>query len=301
MIIIRKVVESFKNLQKKYFKANSDIANQLFVSLFIQDVEANLLPYDKEKLSATATPNAYTPQIIKYLNMREDDLLSTLRRFIHHGLLFQLLTHGSVYYIILKDDNNGKQFQFINSKNIWNFFGIKYYLSMEDVEKPSHFIRLTSNDLICISLSSTLKKDIKKFIKKLSYFSENHIMPAFARAELEAGTLDSKCDYSDFRDQRLKMFAKANISIGWNARGAFKDETLEYYQLVMFLRFKKFICQLREEIIESINRGLAKVFFDANEAPHIELSGISVAPDIEKTLNLLVNGKIKFNDVISLN
>jgi hypothetical protein len=97
---------------------------------------------------------------------------------------------------------------------------------------------------------------------------------------------------------RKLALAESGRSIGWNARGLFNDETLEFYQLKRQLLFEKFKVELRGAILDTLNKGLSFAGKQMGFEAQISILGLPSLSDVEMAEYELDAGTKSFGDII---
>ena len=101
-----------------------------------------------------------------------------------------------------------------------------------------------------------------------------------------------------FRYSQQLALAEAGKSIGWNARGLFNENMLEFYQLKRFLLFERFKIDFRTSILATLNNGLRLAGKEMGFTAKINVQGVPTIPDIEKANSELESGSKPFGDII---
>jgi hypothetical protein len=125
----------------------------------------------------------------------------------------------------------------------------------------------------------------------------NRIIPDFA---LKPGDGPQRIPYDSsqhFRSQHVAV-AAATKALGWNARGLFSDDTLEYYELHRQLRFERFKIALREGILTTLNSTLQRVGRELGFSAKLHIEGLPIHSDVERADEMLASGSGTFRDVL---
>lgn len=92
--------------------------------------------------------------------------------------------------------------------------------------------------------------------------------------------------------------AEAGKTIGWNARGLARDEMLEFYGLRRQLIFERFKVELRNSIVDTINKGLKIAGGRMRFEGQIRVSGLPTIPDVENAIGQLDSGSKPFGEIL---
>lgn len=277
-------------------------AENMYVHMFLEDVKAGLLPYFREESMVSASPEGSVETIIQALNEDDHSLQRALWHFADKSLIYYLLVYGRACYEIVRYEDGAFTFEDIAPYTLINIFGRYYQYIPKRVSQDRNlprFQRVATENLFFIRLPNPLSRKIKKLLNILTYLSGHNIMPQFARDDLMKGvSVYNKYNTTWYHKTSQKILAKIAKEIGWDGRRMFKDEALEYYQLVRFLRFERFKYQCRSIIIDGINTGLSKAVAD-QEKPKIIPNGLPSQDEVDAAIKSLESGDRKFNDVIS--
>jgi len=159
-------------------------------------------------------------------------------------------------------------------------------------------IALPAENIIVFEQPVYVRKKIGGIMESLAFLSGD-LFPSFT---LEATDEESnRVPYNPMeliRSRRLAM-ADAGKLIGWNARGTFNDQTLEYYQLHRFLLLKKFQIELRNSIHSTLNEVIDRAGAKLGFSGHLEIEGLSTLVEVETAQKHLALGDCPFKDIIA--
>lgn len=105
----------------------------------------------------------------------------------------------------------------------------------------------------------------------------------------------------DFRAHKAAehlALAEGTRGIGWDARGLFQEAQLDYYRVYRQLVFMKFVAQLREAIISTLNSVLTAVSQLVSPVGQIAVQGLPTSADMEAMLQRLERGDVSFKEAI---
>jgi hypothetical protein len=158
-------------------------------------------------------------------------------------------------------------------------------------------IELVRDDVLLVSPPKPLGRQLRRMLASLSFLSTN-IMPEWV---FQFAPMDPK--RPPFEEglhvtSRKLALAEATREIGWDARGLFGDELLEYYQLLRLLRFERFKAELRELILSGVNDCLMRVGRRLDFRGRIEMEGLPTLDEIESAEEALRSGSRPFTDIV---
>lgn len=100
-----------------------------------------------------------------------------------------------------------------------------------------------------------------------------------------------------YRTSSLAVLS-ATSNIGWNARDYSFSNLQEYYGLIRFLRFEKFLIELREHILARLNDYMRQALPDFPLAARLEFQNLPLQADVAIAYENLSSGKMPFSDII---
>lgn len=161
----------------------------------------------------------------------------------------------------------------------------------------SNSINLPSDSILVFQLSPALRKGLEETLQGLVVLSKK-LIPEFALNNL--GEAASRFNYDSANQiyARKLALAEAGKAIGWNARGLFTDDMLEYYSLKRHLSFEKFKIELRNSIVQTLNEGLKRVGQHMGFEAQIRLHGIPTLSDVERAESELAAGGKAFGEIL---
>ncbi|MGH2561743.1 MAG: hypothetical protein ACRDJH_21970 [Thermomicrobiales bacterium] len=94
----------------------------------------------------------------------------------------------------------------------------------------------------------------------------------------------------------------ATRSIGWNGRAQFMGDAekrmLEHYWLRRELMFERFIIEMRQSILDTLNQGLDRVGGHLRGGLRIEVEGLPSMADVDDALRRLMKGNMAFGEIM---
>jgi len=95
-----------------------------------------------------------------------------------------------------------------------------------------------------------------------------------------------------------RALAEAGKLIGLNARGLFREETLEYYDLHRVLAFGRFKIELRTTLLEKVNEALTLAGQKVGFFGELLMSGLPTLKEIEEAQAHLSAGDRPFQEIL---
>ncbi len=92
--------------------------------------------------------------------------------------------------------------------------------------------------------------------------------------------------------------ARSTRAIGWNVRRLIFGEVSDYYLTLRQLRFERFKCLLRDDIIATLNDGLVRVGARAGFTARIAVEGMVTTEDVDEADAHLALADRPFDDVL---
>jgi hypothetical protein len=98
--------------------------------------------------------------------------------------------------------------------------------------------------------------------------------------------------YSVVRHSALEreLLARATAPIGWRGRGLFTDEQLEPYRLMRDLRFEAFQTELRDVVIQGLNKAISLAGNALGFEAHVVLHGVPGHDDVAREVRRVKEG-----------
>jgi hypothetical protein len=268
---------------------------------FIDDVRYALFPYRRIECQWAVIENGL-PQLrqvlIKALSGRSTDIREALSSFVQGDLGYNLLFYQRACFEIVRSSDNTVILASIPPYTYVKLFGIMFqYLPkhLREDHGGRWFLYIPREKIIEIGLPQRLRRLLRVMMFHLSYLSEHTFMPKFVRDEGRA--LDLLAGRFPVYNGVMKAYlAHITREIGWNGRRTEQDE-LEYYNVVRFLRFEQFKLDLRNCIIDGLNRGIRKIA-TRSEPPIISLDLFPDQAAIDTAVVALRDGTKKLDELI---
>jgi len=217
-----------------------------------------------------------------------------------------LVSFGETVYeiVYLSDPGNHEivafEFQYVRPLTVKRRHGQLVQIVPQEVATRRHvspFIALPIDRVLFIRLPRTLQRCIERTLETLAVLSQK-LMPDFAVRDFPAAA--KKYHYESgkhFHSQKLAL-AEAGKAIGWNARGLFQEETLEFYSLRRQLLFEEFKIRFRNSMLESLNYGLKLAAKEMGFSAEIVIEGLPTLADVEEAMSNLESGATPFAEIL---
>ena len=284
---------------------------KLYTRMLIEDISMGLMPIGsgaKKPFRVFITPP--DPKIERLISASIDqsdyrrDLADSIYNFFKQCSQ-TIMAYGEATYELVylynKDKKSlvGFEFFHIPSQTLVRRHGKLMQYIPNDIAKAREipqYIRLSPDNIVTFNIPNMIKNQYKHIMDSLSYLSDK-IMPDFAqpwKKDIEKIPFDLKIH---IRTQKLAL-AHAGKLIGWNARGLFDNEILEFYYTYRHLIFERFKINFRNDILERFNDGLARVGKKLGFSAQLKIEGLPSLLDVEKAQQQLEKGDKSFIKIL---
>ena len=123
------------------------------------------------------------------------------------------------------------------------------------------------------------------------------LMPDFALKDFPHSAQNYHYDSSNQVHSQKLALAEAGKAIGWNARGLFQEDVLEFYSLKRHLLFERFKIELRNSILTTLNHGLKLAGKEMGFSAEIIIEGLPTIDHVEKAESELESGTQPFAEI----
>jgi len=301
MKILHKFNETLKAFISRYCNKKYSLYDKLYVSQFYSAIESYIIPHMYNQLKVTAREKSVETRVIALFSPQAKSLEESLKNILNRVVLWDLIFNGKSYLKIVRETDAVSLIPLHNAflNGIYPFLYYKDISSSEVNINETPYAWLYYKDIICIKLPRELRIEISSLIKALAYYSDNFPLPEFVREELENSIpLDPTIPYELLRICHLQYLFKANKNIGWNSSSFLGDNALEYYKILLFFRFHKFIVQLRSDIYNQINIAIKKCLNDFKSENFIFIDHPVTAEVIDDAIFKLTSGNTSFDDLL---
>jgi len=284
--------------------------------MLIEDIQTQILPYEgrsrKTPFSIELDPASDTlePLVASAFKGRDHysrhELARAVADFIRECaqsvVCFGQATYELVY--LSREEEPGKYVAFeleqvrpLTVKRSGNKFIQTIPAEVAKKLAVPRFIDLPAESILMFELPTSLKKFVSRTLDSLAVLSEK-LIPEFAMKDFATAASLYRYDSANQVYSQKLALAEAGKQIGWNARMLFNEEMLEFYQLKRQLRFERFKLQLRDSILETLNRGLVTAGTALGFQAKIKVSGLPTLSDIELAEADLESGGKAFGDIL---
>lgn len=158
------------------------------------------------------------------------------------------------------------------------------------------YIDLPTESVLLFQLPEYVRAEHEQTMESLASIG-NNLFPKFAIENLYRRTVPFHQD--NYLLTREVALAKATQSLGWNARHYGTEYKFEHYVWRRQLTFYKFICLMRQLILDGLNIALSRVGERMGFEAHLTIDGLPTASDAEVALRRLQDGDLRtFDDVL---
>lgn len=279
-----------------------DYRGYFYTSMLTEDMASGLFPLSHRAKSISIEPKHIEfESILTYAlsrsGYRNYDFASALRGFIEAVIRALGLFGKCLYEIVdLNDPETGEieafDLSFIhpatvsyeNGEWVQNVFD-----STLNGRENMNQIRLSSERLLVFNMPERIRANWMKMMESLALL--NTLTPEFAIPTLESR--DNRVEFNHTAHGRLRDHAvmKLTREIGWNSRKHPPDNILEYYWYHRFLLFEKFKIELRDSVVDSLNRDLETVRKELGGGGRIIVDGLPTREDVEEAREALKTGQ----------
>ncbi len=305
------------------FREKDFLGNKNYPHMYLEDIEAHLFPFNQSFVELL-TPSEESEKIItSILYSPSHNLSNAYRNFIENShIIYYLLLYGECHFEIIRQPKSEIYFETdsdigfepetqISLEVIPPYSAIKILdnvyqylpqsirkkdpmsLGINRIKDLPPIIKIDGCDTFSIKLSSELKNQSRGLLKKLAFYSDHSIMPAYAQRKLMEDGVREEFDYQWYKDASFEYIAAATSKIGWNVRNHYKEATLEFYEVYRLLKFQIYLLNLRTCILEGINQGLNKVIQDC-KLKYINMPTETLLGQLK---NNLFSGEIEFKKI----
>lgn len=177
----------------------------------------------------------------------------------------------------------------------------KQYVPRDIADKrnlPDKYLNFEQENVLLFQLTDDVKPYYNQMIESLAFIGQN-LLPEFAMENLRNPTIPFSLN--EYVKSRELALAKATKKIGWNSRNYSNEHKFEYYVWHRQLKFYRFVCQLRESILDTINDGLTRVGKQMNFQAKLSVEGLYTTQDVDDALMKLKKDDLKtFSDILDI-
>jgi hypothetical protein len=161
----------------------------------------------------------------------------------------------------------------------------------------SQYVLLPSDRILTFKPPAYVQRELGGIMESLASLAPPR-PPSLTYQELNGRSKQSFLD-SSARIRTYKMaLAESGKLIGWNARGLFSEDVLEYYSLHRQLLFEKFEIELRNDILSTLNDGLDRTGKEMGFSGKLEIEGLPTLADVDVAQTHLAAGDSSFEEIL---
>jgi hypothetical protein len=288
-----------------------DYLRCLYPSMLIEDVAYHILPSSGHNTAFRVTlepAEAKAEKLIAAALNRDDyhiDLASATRNFLVQCAQTVMAYGEATYelvYLSNRDDGTVVEFQlaYIQSLTVMRRRDqMVQYIPAEvaRARKGSQYIPLEPDRIIMFPLPASVQRDYGPMMEGLAFLS-NHKIPDFVFQVGDDGSRQTPFDSTAHIHLEKQALAEAGKPIGWDARGLFREETLEFYDLYRALAFERFKIELRTTLLEKVNEVLTFAGQKVGFSGQLQISGLPTLKEVEVAQAHLSAGDRPFQEIL---
>jgi|GEM_PF-728944 len=295
-------------------KAPADYFEQLETSMLIQDVAAGIVPIggrtENKSFNVALVPfDTKVEELIEAAISRNDyshNLADAVCDFIHDCSQIILSYKDAPYEIVYctnKEDGKVVGFKLVPIQPrtvLWQHGKLVQYVPPDVAQerKVSQYIPLPLERVLIFKQPSNVEDKVHRMMEELASLSGS-MFPDFTLPAAGNDPKSFRYDVKEIIRARMLAIASAGKPIGWNARGTFGEEVLEYYELYRRLLFEQFKIELRNSVLSTLNEGLERAGHELGFSGHIEMNGLPTLEDVKLAQAQLEGGKRPFNEIFA--
>lgn len=159
------------------------------------------------------------------------------------------------------------------------------------------FVPLSPDRVLRFEPPQSLRDKCGPMMESLAVLS-TLIMPEFVLQDAQRDKPRIPYDSSIHVRAHKLALAEAGKLIGWNSRGLFDDDALEFYLLHRQLKFHRFVIEMRGEILSKVNEALALAGKELAFSAQLKIEGLPTIRDVEVAEQKLAAGSCTFKEVL---
>lgn len=300
-------------LDDEKLHASPDYRTDLYPQMLIEDVAQGIMPIggraEKRPFRVILAPtSATTEKMVGFALTRDEwerDFASAVCEFFRDCAQI-IMTFGECIYeiVYLSQRNGGRpvefELSFIRPSTVtWRWGRLVQYVPADVAHQRgvSKYVKLTPERILRFKPPPSVRGKLLLILDSLTHLG-NRVFPDFALPSPR--DLGRTVPYDSLKHIRTQKQALAEVAgaIGWNGRGLFQEEMLEYYWLHRQLRFEQFKLELRDSILGTLNEGLARVGREIGFSARLLMEGLPTLADVETAQAKLSAGNSDFKAIL---
>jgi hypothetical protein len=278
--------------------------------MFLEDVRLRVMPIGGRARTRLFKvdlnpPNQDVSRMISSALSRESfsySLESALSDFFGHLAAEVCGVDRAIYEIVYLEDADSKQptgFElfFIPQHQIVERRRELYQVVPPEVAKErkvEEMILLQRENVVSFELASDLREELRDMRENLSRLSGLE----FATLVMEGQKGNVPFDFKAHQRTMDLALAEACRSVGWTGRGALYGKVLSYYWIQKNLVFGKFLIDVRESLLGTLNEALGRIGRRIGVEAQLTISGLPTAKEINLAMEQLRNGSTAFTEIM---
>ena len=284
---------------------------KLYLHMFLEDIHLKILPYDRSQdenpvRMAVSPKSKETEDLIAYAISDRHyvrDFPDAVREFFQSCAYLQVAHGECIYEIVYLTEPESKravkfELRRIAPATIRPHFGkwIQYIPPVVAKERglPTQ-IEIPEDRVLAFAPPVRYQQRLRGMLGDLASLSEQ-TLPKFVLEQSPAAAQTAFEVEEHIRANR-RAIASVTEAIGWNARGLFEKQALEYYQIYRELKFQEFKVDIRESILETLNAGLARIGMIVGFQAAVQLGGLPTKEEIQKARQALLAGPSTMGEI----
>ncbi len=162
----------------------------------------------------------------------------------------------------------------------------------------SQYIELIPENILIFELPGYVKKKFRNIMDSLVALSDIGMPDFYRQSIMSHKPKQTFYDPEKHIEKQKLALAYATRTIGWNARNWLKDDMLDFYYLHRRLLFEKFKIDLRNEILDTFNKGLEIAGEKLNFNAKLVIEGLPTLEDVYDAQAHLQSGDVPLGKIL---
>lgn len=292
-------------------KAAGDLFGTMFVHMFLQDVSLSVMPVGGLRRDGATSPVKLEPpnrdveklvvssfQGHSYARPLAEAVCDFLQDCARTVLLYGEACF-EIVYLSRPADGRAVAFQLarVTAGTVVRRRGrLVQHLPPAVAAKrklPDH-VELDPKSVIIFEAPQYAKGELHRVVGALGELGTRMLPPEFVYRDLRAGLQQATYDAKGHIRTRNLALASATQLTGWNARNLLLDDTLEFYWMHRQLLFHRFVIELRDGLLATLNEVLRRAGSEIGFSGALRLQGLPTLEDVEAAQDHLRKGDRSF-------